>query len=245
MLADAAWRIEAAFKNRVQLADEMTTDAGPWPARRYVGAWSAPVVQVRMPSPQNPFVRDGMLLRRTALFAVALVAGFILVPLVAPGVHKPSDFAAAAILTVLTVLAIVLLPWPRLPNWIAIVPPLLYMLVVAELYTQGGGATSGFGALILLPVLWLALYGTQAQMVASIIAAAVVAWLRRDRLAAWLNGLAAMRAGMLGALAATLVGTVANDSGALLLEIGSAYLLVFIGFVWAESQGPGSTRSIL
>lgn len=69
-----------------------------------------------------------------------------------------------------------------------------------------------------------------------VIAAAVVAWLRRDRLAAWLSGLPAMRAGMLGALAATLVGTVANDSGALLLEIGGAYLLVFIGFVWAESR---------
>jgi hypothetical protein len=67
-----------------------------------------------------------------------------------------------------------------------------------------------------------------------VIAAAALAWLRRDRLAAWLSGRPAMRAGMLGALAATLVGTVANDSGALLLEIGAAYLLVFIGFVWAE-----------
>jgi hypothetical protein len=69
-----------------------------------------------------------------------------------------------------------------------------------------------------------------------VIAAAVLAWLRRDRLAAWLSGRAAMRAGMLGALAATLAGTVANDSGALLLEIGAAYLLVFIGFAWAESR---------
>jgi len=66
-------------------------------------------------------------------------------------------------------------------------------------------------------------------------AAAAIAWLRRDRLAAWLDGLPAMRAGLLGALAATLVGTLANDSGALLLEIGGAYLLVFIGFVWAEA----------
>ena len=69
-----------------------------------------------------------------------------------------------------------------------------------------------------------------------VIAAAVLAWLRRDRLTTWLEGLPALRAGMLGALAATLVGTVANDSGALLLEIGGAYLLVFIGFVWAESR---------
>ena len=52
-------------------------------------------------------------------------------------------------------------------------------------------------------------------------------------------GLPAMRAGLLGALAATLVGTLANDSGALLLEIGAAYLLVFVGFAWAESERPG------
>ncbi len=45
-----------------------------------------------------------------------------------------------------------------------------------------------------------------------------------------------MRAGLLGALAATAIGTLANDSGALLLEIGAAYLLVFIGFAWAENR---------
>ena len=36
-----------------------------------------------------------------------------------------------------------------------------------------------------------------------VLAAAALAWLRRERLAAWLRGLPAMRAGMLGALAAT------------------------------------------
>jgi hypothetical protein len=58
---------------------------------------------------------------------------------------------------------------------------------------------------------------------------------RRDRLNAWLSGRSAMRAALIGAVAATAVGTLANDSGALLLEIGSAYLLVFVGFAWAES----------
>jgi hypothetical protein len=64
---------------------------------------------------------------------------------------------------------------------------------------------------------------------------AVFAYLRRDRLRAWLVRTPAMQAGLLGALAATVVGTLANDSGALLLEIGAAYLLVFTGFAWAES----------
>jgi hypothetical protein len=71
-----------------------------------------------------------------------------------------------------------------------------------------------------------------------ILAAAALAYLRRDLIAAWLRGLPAMRAGLIGAGAATLVGTLANDSGALLLEIGAAYLLVFLGFAWAEGQHP-------
>ena len=71
-----------------------------------------------------------------------------------------------------------------------------------------------------------------------VIAAAALVWLRRDILAAWLRGRPAMRAALLGALAATVVGTLANDSGALLLEVGGAYLLVFLGFAWAESERP-------
>ncbi|HEX2392557.1 MAG TPA: hypothetical protein VHI77_06535 [Solirubrobacterales bacterium] len=69
---------------------------------------------------------------------------------------------------------------------------------------------------------------------------AVLAIVHRDRLRAWLVGYPAMRAGLLGALAATAVGTLANDSGALLLVIGAAYLLAFTGFAWAEH---GSVRN--
>jgi hypothetical protein len=71
-------------------------------------------------------------------------------------------------------------------------------------------------------------------LIAAIVTVAVV---RREQLAAWLAGRPAMRAGLLGAVAATVVGTLANDSGALLLEIGAAYLLVFTGFAWAEAGG--------
>jgi hypothetical protein len=70
-----------------------------------------------------------------------------------------------------------------------------------------------------------------------IAALAVVAVLRRDRFRASLETVPALRAGLLGALAATVIGTLANDSGALLLEIGAAYLLVFISFAWSERTG--------
>jgi hypothetical protein len=77
-------------------------------------------------------------------------------------------------------------------------------------------------------------------LVAALAALAVV---RRDRLRDWVVDTPAIRAGLLGALAATVVGTLANDSGALLLEIGTAYLLVFVSFAWAESPTVPQTKS--
>jgi len=75
-----------------------------------------------------------------------------------------------------------------------------------------------------------------------ILALVALAVVRRDRLRAWLSGFPAMRAGLIGAAVATAVGTLANDSGALLLEIGAAYLLVFTGFAWAE-KAPARARA--
>jgi hypothetical protein len=62
------------------------------------------------------------------------------------------------------------------------------------------------------------------------------AWRRRATLRRWVAGAPAVEAGLLGALVAIVVGTLANDSGALVLEIGSVYLLVFAGFAWAERR---------
>ena len=70
--------------------------------------------------------------------------------------------------------------------------------------------------------------------------AALVAW-KRDALRTWLRDAPALQAGLLGALAATVAGTLANDSGALVLEVGSAYLLAFAGYAWAEGTARSST----
>jgi hypothetical protein len=78
-----------------------------------------------------------------------------------------------------------------------------------------------------------------------VVAAAALAWRGRERIAAWLRDVPAMRAALLGALAATVVGTLANDSGALLLEIGAVYLAAFAGYAWAESERPDRGRRIL
>jgi hypothetical protein len=62
---------------------------------------------------------------------------------------------------------------------------------------------------------------------------ALAIW-QRARLRQWLQPAPALRAGLIGAVAATVIGTLANDSGALLLEIGSAYILVFATYAWCE-----------
>lgn len=57
----------------------------------------------------------------------------------------------------------------------------------------------------------------------------------RHRILSWFGDRDAARAGFLAALAATLVGTVSNDSGAILLIIGTIYLAIAAGFFWARS----------
>ena len=82
------------------------------------------------------------------------------------------------------------------------------------------------------PLLWVAVIGI------------AVALRFHERILAWLAPAPAFRAGFLGAALATVVATVANDSGALLLEVGSIYLLLFAAFAWtqASSAGPRAGR---
>jgi hypothetical protein len=74
----------------------------------------------------------------------------------------------------------------------------------------------------------------------AVIAAAI--W-RRRQILAWLDT-AALRAGFLGACLAVLVATLANDSGALLLEVGTLYLVLMGGFAWAQAgRAPGGREA--
>ncbi len=189
-----------------------------------------------------------------AFLAVAAIFSFLF----AYGRYGADVGAAIALPLGAAVAAALLAGRPRLALLALAVPlPALAILSVADLLTganahltrtvldarSGGDALAVFGHRLReagesfgRPILLAGL--------PVVIVAAALCWLRRDRLAAWLRGVPAMRAGLLGALAATLVGTVANDSGALLLEIGAVYLLAFLGFAWAESDRPDATRGI-
>ena len=63
-----------------------------------------------------------------------------------------------------------------------------------------------------------------------VIVAAVVC---RRRIAAWFSGRPAARAGLIGGISAAVVGALANDSGALLLMVGTAYVTALAALAWS------------
>jgi len=103
----------------------------------------------------HPFVR-GISRREAAPFQAAFVAGFLILPVfvdVAVG-----TFVASAVGSVALMLLIVAAPWGRWPPLLRIAPPIIGIVAVALLRDAGGGTTSGLGALMLLGVVWVALY---------------------------------------------------------------------------------------
>jgi hypothetical protein len=72
---------------------------------------------------------------------------------------------------------------------------------------------------------------TSYMIAAAVIVAAVVG---RRRILSWFAGRPAARAGFFGGIAASAVGALANDSGALLILVGTAYLTGFAGLAWSS-----------
>jgi diguanylate cyclase (GGDEF)-like protein len=121
---------------------------------------------------QSPFRREG-LLRRAAPFLVAMVLGYAAIRL--PAVQRDTgEILAAALLNLVLVGLVAILPWDELPRIADIVPPLVYMVVVALLRDAAGGAVSAYSTLLILPVLWLAMYGTRAQLAVGVVGVAVL-----------------------------------------------------------------------
>jgi hypothetical protein len=76
------------------------------------------------------------------------------------------------VLLLLAVAAAFLLPWPRLPVWASVFVPLLYTGSVLALILAAG-ATSGVGIVILVPLVWTALFHRRWES-ACVVAAIVV-----------------------------------------------------------------------
>jgi diguanylate cyclase (GGDEF)-like protein len=114
---------------------------------------------------------DPGVLSRLAPFAGAGIIAVVLASL-PPTSPNATDLAAAAVLLTVLVSAALLIPWARLPDWSQASPPLIGFAFIALLRQAEGGATSAFAPVVMLPVLWLAIYGTRVQFRLAIAATA-------------------------------------------------------------------------
>jgi PAS domain S-box-containing protein len=115
----------------------------------------------------NPLGNKEGLLGRVAPYASVALLGSALIPIMDLSAGAP--YVAAIVgLTVAIVTSPWWVPWERLPYWTQAIPPISYLVVVALLRDADGGAASGYGALAALVVMWLAIYGTRAELAAAL-----------------------------------------------------------------------------
>ncbi len=79
------------------------------------------------------------------------------------------------------------------------------------------------------------------ELLAITVALAIAAAVRHRTVLGWFGRSWAARCGWAGAVAGVLVGTLANDSGSVLLVIGTIYLAVAAGYFWSALQPARST----
>jgi signal transduction histidine kinase len=120
---------------------------------------SGSVAQSGLPSasgeaPGYPFRGSGLLARVTPFATVAVLAEASLA--LPPGPQSQSALIASVLLLLATAAAFAL-PWPRLPGWMSILVPLIYTGSALALILAAG-TTSGAGMVLLIPLLWTALF---------------------------------------------------------------------------------------
>lgn len=107
------------------------------------------------------------LVERILPFAGVAMLAFVLVPL-PPAEDQPLLVVLGAGLMAAIVAAAFVVPWARLPLIAQALPPIAYLPVVVLLREAEGGAMSGYAPLVLLPVIWLALYGRKGELAIAI-----------------------------------------------------------------------------
>jgi len=119
------------------------------------------------PQTLAPLSRDGMFRTIGPLIGTAYLG---LCSLVLPNATGSSAdmLLKAATLTTITVAALLVVPWQRLPRTVQVAPALLYVLVALLIREGTGGSDSIFAQLVLVPILWLAVYGSMGEVVLGI-----------------------------------------------------------------------------
>jgi len=129
-------------------------------------------VSVRGAVARRPLSDPGALRRGVPFVAVALVAVALELATATSSSSRLVLVAAAVSMCVVSVGAVTL-PWARLPAWCEAVLPLGFFVVVALMRQARGGAASGYPPLVMLPVIWMAMYGSRRQLRLAVLGMAV------------------------------------------------------------------------
>ena len=109
--------------------------------------------------------------RQLLPFAFAMVVAFAFLAL-PPETHRTTDLLLALGITIAVTVVSVVAPWHRLPRICQVLPAMAFLPVIMILRDIEGGAGSGYAALLVLPVLWLALYSTGEAVAIAVFAVA-------------------------------------------------------------------------
>ena len=121
--------------------------------------------------PGFPFRGPG-LLARVVPFAVVAVLAEVSLALPGPGVRSTPAMIVSIVL-LLAVAALFALPWHRLPAWATVLIPLTYTGSVLALILAVG-ATAGVGLVILVPLVWTALFHQRWESACVVVAVVAV-----------------------------------------------------------------------
>ena len=105
------------------------------------------------------------------------MAGYLVALVPSDAAPKTEWMAAAGALLVLTALVTAFLPWDRMPRTFRALPPIAYIGVLGLMRMGTHGTDSTYIPLLLLPLVWLALYGTRGQLLTGFVAAGSVLFL--------------------------------------------------------------------
>ena len=107
--------------------------------------------------------RKGLLRRFAPFGAVSLLAAG-LVPLI-PGATPGRWFIVAFILTAAVTAVGLIVPWERIPRHVSMVVPLIAVTAAAAARAALGSHGWAYDTIVLLPIMWVALYESRLQLV--------------------------------------------------------------------------------
>jgi diguanylate cyclase (GGDEF)-like protein len=173
----------------------------------------------------DPLSRD-VLFRQVGSLVGAVLLGFLAMAIRQVPESESAVLVRASVLTAVTVAATVLVPWHRVPAVAHRLLPLVYLLVVYLTRGATGGASSSYAQLALLPLLWVAVYGSLVELAATLAATAVVLGFPLATAGAtqaeWMRMLSMLAAGgTLGYIVCRFFGQIRHQTGKLRVLAGT------------------------